>query len=142
MPFTGSYNPYPSTTMNKVSFFLLLVACLIGGCQKQQVKPAGSAQVTFKVSSATSLVATEISYTNQSGGTTTEKNVPLPFSVTFVRPAGAGTSILQAFITSQTGQPVISHQLSAQILIDGKVTEEKQTQGEEPMLQVGYVHLK
>jgi hypothetical protein len=109
--------------MKKLAYLLLSCAALAtASCSKDKggatptITPKDY-QVEYRISSTSDLVADYVSYTNETGGTTTLNAVPLPASYSFKRNMKQGDS--STILASVPGATAGSN-VTVSILLDGK----------------------
>jgi hypothetical protein len=87
--------------------------------------------------SSTSALATEVSYSNETGGVNKLENAALPFSVKVKRDPKPGVSIMIAYIHDDKGQP---QTLTGTILVNGKAVVTKTGNGTDAIVNLSYAH--
>jgi hypothetical protein len=117
--------------MKRFAYLLLSCAALATApsCSKDNdVVPTGPKeyQVQYKVTSANAAVSDYISYDNESGGTTTLSNVPLPANYSFKRTMKQGDHL--SMLASLDGGTTAS-EITVSILLDGKEVKKETGRG-------------
>jgi hypothetical protein len=114
--------------MKRMAYLLLsgLTLAAAAGCSKDDAKPTGPKeyQVEYRISSTTAPTSDYISYDNESGGTTTLGNVPLPATYRFKRTMKQGDHV--GLLASLDGGTAAS-EITASILLDGQEVKRKPT---------------
>ena len=116
--------------MKRLAYLLLNCAALAktSSCTKEDETPTGPKeyQVEDRISSATAPMSDYISYDNESGGTTTVNNVPLPASYSFKRTMKRGDHLL--LLASLAGGTATS-EITATILLGGQEVKKETGRG-------------
>ncbi|UOQ75232.1 hypothetical protein [Hymenobacter cellulosilyticus] len=116
--------------MKRLATLLLSCAALAtaSNCAKDDATPTGPKeyQVEYRISSTTVQASDYISYDNESGGTTTVNNVPLPASYRFKRTMKQGDHL--SLLASLNGGTAAS-EITAAILLDGKEVKKETGRG-------------
>ncbi|TGE14973.1 hypothetical protein [Hymenobacter elongatus] len=117
--------------MKRLAYLLMSCAALATapGCSKDNDAAPTSPkeyQVQYKVTSVNAAVSDYISYDNESGGTTTVNNVPLPASYSFKRTMKQGDH-LSILASIDGGTP--ASEITVAILLDGKEVKKETGRG-------------
>ena len=109
--------------MKKLAYLLFTCATLAtaSGCSKDKdASPSGPKeyQVQYKITSPTAPEADYVSYDNESGGSTTLSDVPLPATYSFKRTMKSGDH-LTVLASLPSGSPATS-EITVAILLDGR----------------------
>jgi hypothetical protein len=118
-----------------LAMLFMLTACLACG-ENEEAKPKGSLEVEYRVSSVSGATVGDISYTNETGGTTDLDDAPLPFSVKFKFSQRPGPLVLLALLSDQSGQ---QQTINGVILIDGQEVKNETGVGAPPAVSIAYV---
>ena len=114
--------------MKRLAYLLLSCGVLATSCSKDNdVTPSGPKeyQVEYKVTS-NAPASDYLSYTNESGGTTTLNNTPLPASYRFKRTMKQGDNL--TILASIDGGTTAS-EITCFILLDGKEVKKETGRG-------------
>ena len=126
--------------MKRLTYLLLsgLTLATAAGCSKDDATPTGPKeyQVEYRVSSPTAPVSDYISYDNESGGTTTLNNVPLPAIYRFKRTMKRGDHL--TLLTSLDGGTAAA-EITATILLDGREVKKETGRGADAQAVPVYV---
>ncbi len=117
-------------------FTLMLLVFTVLACQREEPEPKGPVEVEYRVSSASGATVADISYTNETGGTTHVEEALLPFSVQFEISQRPGSLVLLAFLSDQRGQ---QQTLNGSILVDGQEVKNETGVGAPPAVSIAYV---
>jgi hypothetical protein len=116
--------------MKRLTYLLLSCAAMATatGCSKDDALPTGPTeyQVEYRISSTTAPLSDYISYDNESGGTTTVNNVPLPATYRFKRTMKRGDHL--SLLASLDGGTA-SSEITAAILLDGREMKKETGRG-------------
>ena len=127
--------------MKQTALFLLsgLALATAPGCTKKNdpdLNATRDYQVEYRVSSPSASMANNISYTNESGGTTALNNVSLPVTYTFKRTMKQGdSSLILAGIHGGTA----TSEITASILLDGKEVRKETGRGPDAQAVPAYL---
>lgn len=126
--------------MKRLATLLLSCTALAtaSSCAKDDAMPTGPKeyQVEYRISSTTAPVSDYISYDNESGGTTTVNNVPLPATYRFKRTMKQGDHL--SLLASLDGGTAAS-EITAAILLDGKEVKKETGRGADAQAVPVYV---
>lgn len=114
--------------MKRLAYLLLSCAALATSCSKDNdAAPSGPKeyQVEYKVTS-NAPASNYLSYTNESGGSTTLSNTPLPVSYKFKRNMKQGDNL--TILASIDGGTAAS-EITCSILLDGKEVKKETGRG-------------
>jgi len=116
--------------MKRLTYLLLsgLTLATVVSCSKDDAAPTGPKefQVEYRITSTTAPASDYISYDNESGGTTTVNNVPLPATYRFKRTMKQGDHL--SLLASLTGGTAAS-EITASILLDGREVKKETGRG-------------
>ena len=116
--------------MKRLATLVLSCAALAtaSSCSKDDATPTGPKeyQVEYRISSTTAPASDYISYDNESGGTTTVNNVPLPATYRFKRTMKQGAHL--SLLASLDGGTAAS-EITAAILLDGREVKKQTGRG-------------
>ncbi|MBF9144523.1 hypothetical protein [Hymenobacter properus] len=125
--------------MKRLAYLLLSTTTLaMAGCSKDDATPTGPKeyQVEYRISSTTAPLSDYISYDNESGGTTTLSNVPLPATYRFKRTMKQGDHL--SLLASLDGGTAAS-EITASILLDGREVKKETGRGADAQAVPVYV---
>ncbi|MBC6992173.1 hypothetical protein [Hymenobacter sp. BT491] len=125
--------------MKRLTYLLLSGLTLAtAGCSKDGATPTGTKeyQVEYRISSTTAHLSDYISYDNESGGTTTLSNVPLPATYRFKRTMKQGDHL--SLLASLDGGTAAS-EITAAILLDGREVKKETGRGADAQAVPVYV---
>lgn len=126
--------------MKRLTYLLLsgLTLATAASCSKDDATPTGPKeyQVEYRISSTTAPASDYISYDNESGGTTTLNNVPLPAIYRFKRTMKQGDHV--GLLASLDGGTAAS-EITASILLDGREVKKETGLGAEAQALPVYV---
>ncbi|MCB2411108.1 hypothetical protein [Hymenobacter lucidus] len=126
--------------MKRLTYLLLsgLTLASMAGCSKDDAIPAGPKeyQVEYRISSTTAPSSDYISYDNESGGSTTLNNVPLPANYRFKRTMKQGDHV--GLLASLDGGTSTS-EITATILLDGREVKKETGRGADAQAVPVYV---
>jgi hypothetical protein len=126
--------------MKRLTYLLLSCATLATAtsCSKDDASPSGPTeyQVEYRISSTTAPMSDYISYDNESGGTTTLNNVPLPATYRFKRTMKRGDHL--TLLASLDGGTAAS-EITAAILLDGREVKKETGRGTDAQAVPVYV---
>lgn len=126
--------------MKRLACLLLSCAALTTAtsCAKNDATPAGPAEyeVEYRISSTTAPQSDYLSYDNESGGTTTLSNVPLPATYRFKRTLKRGDHF--SLLASLAGGTAAS-EITAAILLDGREVKKETGRGVDAQAAPVYV---
>ncbi|RYU84748.1 hypothetical protein FY528_20565 [Hymenobacter lutimineralis] len=126
--------------MKRLTYLLLSSLFLVtaAGCSKDDATPAGPReyQVEYRISSTTAPLSDYLSYDNESGGTTTLSNVPLPATYRFKRTMKQGDHL--SLLASLDGGTAAS-EITAAILLDGREVKKETGRGADAQAVPVYV---
>lgn len=126
--------------MQRLAYLLLsgLTLATVTSCSKDEATPAGPKeyQVEYRISSTTAPTSDYISYDNESGGTTTVNNVPLPVTYRFKRTMKQGNHL--SLLASLDGGTAAS-EITASILLDGREVKKETGRGADAQAVPVYV---
>ncbi|GAB3879412.1 hypothetical protein GCM10028824_42830 [Hymenobacter segetis] len=116
--------------MKRLAYLLLsgLTLATMSSCSKDDATPAGPReyQVEYRISSPTAPQSDYLSYDNESGGTTTLSNIPLPATYRFKRTLKQGDHL--SLLASLDGGTAAS-EITAAILLDGREVRKETGRG-------------
>ena len=126
--------------MKRLTYLLLstiTLACA-ASCSKDDATPAGPREyhVEYRISSTTAPTSDYISYDNESGGTTTLNNVPLPATYRFKRTMKQGDHL--SLLASLDGGTA-ALEITASILLDGREVKKETGRGADAQVVPVYV---
>lgn len=122
----------------KYVFLAMLFLLVAGfGCgKKDEVKPNGPDEIEYQVSSSSgATIADVIKYRNETEGTTSLDNVPLPFSVKFNSTKRPRTLSLLVLLPDLNGQ---QQSVTGTILVNGKEVDSDTGAGSSAAISMGY----
>ncbi|MBD2769350.1 hypothetical protein IC235_15790 [Hymenobacter sp. BT664] len=126
--------------MKRLTYLLLsgFTLAFAVSCSKDDATPAGAReyQVEYRISSTTAPASDYISYDNESGGTTTMNNVPLPATYRFKRTMKQGDHV--GLLASLDGGTATS-EITASILLDGREVKKETGRGADAQAVPVYV---
>ncbi|MCC3154742.1 hypothetical protein Q3A66_15850 [Hymenobacter sp. BT770] len=126
--------------MKRLTYLLLsgLTLTTVASCSKDDATPAGPKeyQVEYRISSPTAPLSDYLSYDNESGGTTTLNNVPLPATYRFKRTMKQGDHL--SLLASLDGGTAAS-EITAAILLDGREVKKETGRGTDAQAVPVYV---
>lgn len=126
--------------MKRLAYLLLSCATLatVTSCSKDDATPTGPQeyQVEYRVSSTTAPLSDYISYDNESGGTTTLNNIPLPATYRFKRTMKKGDHL--SVLASLDGGTAAS-EITVAILLDGREVKKETGRGTDAQAVPVYV---
>ncbi len=127
---------HPSSHKMKHMLVVMLLLLPVFSCQREEVEHKGPVGVEYRVSSASGATVGDISYTNETGGTTDLDDAPLPFSVKFKFSQRPGSLVLLALLSDQGGQ---QQSVKGVILIDGQEVKNETGVGASPAVSIAYI---
>lgn len=125
--------------MKRLAYLLLSGLTLAtASCSKDDATPTGPKeyQVEYRISSTTAQLSDYISYDNESGGTTTLSNVPLPATYRFKRTMKQGDHL--SLLASLDGGTAAS-EITAAILLNGQEVKKETGRGADAQAVPVYV---
>lgn len=122
--------------MKKSVFLLVLSVFFLLACSKEKDPAPVASEIEYRLESSTATSASEITYTNEAGGTTTLQNTPLPFSIKVKPTITPGkVFVLVAYITDPQDKP---QSITGSLLVNGKVEDTETGSGVDPHVSLSY----
>ncbi len=116
--------------------FLLVAGFGCGEKPEPDVKPKGSDEIEYRVSSSSGVTVADITYENETGGITDVDDAPLPFSAKFKSTKRPRTLALLVILPDQNGR---QQSVTGTMLVNGKEVKSETGVGSSAAISTAYV---